>query len=239
MSGRGGRGSAAHASHTASSFTDLMASLLVIFVLLFVATLNAGSGQREIVQQELIKALKGELRSAGLDERWVNRDGKDKNAVLIIFPDSLLFDVGEARIDERGARTLRLAMPGLERTLCAPRFRTNIETVVVEGHTDTTYLRAPSLDEAKAKNLVLSQARSMSVVQESLGALTSGGSRDCFRSMLSASGRGQEEPLSGIPGDDPRQRRVIFKIRVQSNLARALSGGPPPAAAGTPPVSVR
>jgi outer membrane protein OmpA-like peptidoglycan-associated protein len=201
-----------------------MASLLVIFVLLFVATLNAGSGQREVVQQELIKALKGELRAAGLDERWVNRDGKDKNAVLIVFPDSLLFGVGKADIDQRGARTLRVAMPGLERTLCAPKFRRSIETVVVEGHTDTTYLHAPSLDEAKAKNLVLSQARSMSVVQESLGALGAGGSRDCFRSMLSASGRGQEEPIAGIPGNDPRQRRVIFKIRVQSNLAETLSG---------------
>jgi flagellar motor protein MotB len=224
MSARGERRNSAHASHTASSFTDLMASLLVIFVLLFVATLNSGSDQRQVVQRELIKALKGELRAAGLDERWVNRDGKDKNAVVIVFPDSLLFDIGEAQIDERGARTLRLAMPGLERTLCAPRFRTNIETVVVEGHTDTTYLRAPSLDEAKSKNLMLSQARSMSVVQESLGALTSGEGRDCFRSMMSASGRGQEEPLSGIPGADPRQRRVIFKIRVQSDLAQTLSG---------------
>jgi outer membrane protein OmpA-like peptidoglycan-associated protein len=219
LSARRGSG---HASHTASSFTDLMASLLVIFVLLFVATLNAGSGQRKVVQEELIKALQGELKAAGLDERWVDRDGKDKNAVVIVFPDSLLFRVGDANVDERGSRTLHTAVPRLEGVLCSDKFRKSIETVVIEGHTDTTYRGTNDLDVAKAKNLELSQGRSMSVVRESLGSLGEERSRECFRSMLSASGRGQEEPLAGISGADARQRRVIFKIRIQSDLAQAL-----------------
>lgn len=201
-----------------------MASLLVIFVLLFVATLNAGSGRREVVQQELIKALQGQLETAGLDRRWVNRDGKDKNAVVIVFPDSLLFESTAETMTNSGVRMLRAAIPSVERTLCDAKFRPNIETVVVEGHTDTTPFRRQTQESSKSSNLRLSQARSMNVVQESLAALDSTANRDCFRSMLSASGRGQEELIEGLGGDDARQRRVIFKIRVQSDLAETLAG---------------
>jgi len=200
-----------------------MASLLVVFVLLFVTTLNAGHGRRQVVQEELIKALRGQLEAAGLDEHWVNRDGRDKNAVVIVFPDSLLFDLGKADIDSRGQRTLVLAVPRLADVLCSEQFHRNIENVVIEGHTDTTYRGAPATELARRKNLELSQQRSMTVVSQSLTALEDEQRRDCFRSMLSASGRGQEEPLPNVPGDDAKQRRVIFKIRVQSDLATALS----------------
>ena len=66
----------------------------------------------------------------------------------------------------------------------------------------------------------------MEVVKTSLLALSPSPKpeRDCFRAMLSASGRGQEEPLPTLPGDDARQRRVIFKIRVNADLAKQLTG---------------
>jgi outer membrane protein OmpA-like peptidoglycan-associated protein len=210
-------------SHTASSFTDLMASLLVVFVLLFVATLNEGKGKRDEIQDQLIKALRGQLQAAGLDTHWVNRDSRDKNTVVIVFPDSLLFKTAEWELQSSGRNTLRLAIPGLASVLCGDDMRPNIETVVIEGHTDTTYKNAPSLDDAKAKNLELSQARSMSVARESLASLSSEAARGCIRSLVSASGRGQEETLPGVRGDDARQRRVIFRIRVQTDLVKTLS----------------
>lgn len=204
-----------------------MASLLVVFVLLFVATLNEGKGHREVVQDELIKALRGQLTAAGLDAHWVNRDSKDRNAVVIVFPDSLLFRTAEAELQSGGRNTLHIAIPGLAGVLCDPKMRPNIEAVVIEGHTDTTYRDAPSIDYAKAKNLELSQARSMSVVKESLSSLGSEDVRGCVRSMISASGRGQEETLSDFAGDDAHQRRVIFRIRVQTDLVKTLSSGVP------------
>ena len=74
-------------------------------------------------------------------------------------------------------------------------------------------------------NLELSQKRSMDVVRWSLAALEPGDERDCFRRLLSASGRGQEELLPDVAGDDSRQRRVVFKIRTQRDAADDLATG--------------
>ena len=50
--GRGpGGGDGPHSSHMASSFTDLMASLMVIFILLFVATLSNAAKKRETTSE--------------------------------------------------------------------------------------------------------------------------------------------------------------------------------------------
>jgi hypothetical protein len=65
----------------------------------------------------------------------------------------------------------------------------------------------------------------MDVVRWSLAALEAGDKRDCFRSLLSASGRGQEELLPDIPGDDARQRRVVFKIRTERDAVDDLATG--------------
>jgi hypothetical protein len=65
----------------------------------------------------------------------------------------------------------------------------------------------------------------MDVVRWSLKALEPGEERDCFRRLLSASGRGQEELLPHVPGDDSRQRRVVFKIRTQRDEIDELATG--------------
>ncbi len=47
-----------------SSFTDLMASLLAVFVLLFVAAQNKRVGTMNSERQLLIKALQGQLQQS-------------------------------------------------------------------------------------------------------------------------------------------------------------------------------
>ena len=65
----------------------------------------------------------------------------------------------------------------------------------------------------------------MDVVRWSLVALSAGSERDCFRRLLSASGRGQEELLPDLAGDDPRQRRVVFKIRTEQDTVNGVARG--------------
>ena len=120
-----------------AAFTDLMASLLVVFVLLFVVALNKRAGDQRTLQDDLIRALRGNLRSAGIEAASVNRDSRDKNAVVVVFPDSLLFDVGAQRMRPEGARIVQVATPRIAGVLCADSLRPRLETVVVEGHTDT------------------------------------------------------------------------------------------------------
>jgi outer membrane protein OmpA-like peptidoglycan-associated protein len=217
---------ASSGGHHATSFTDLMASLLVIFVLLFVASVNNAAAKGKTVQDELLAELKKKLSAIGLSQDQIHRDERDKNAIVIIMPDSLLFSRGSPDVRPGGQEALRSLMPLLAGVLCEPPMRQNIQTVVVEGHTDTTWADARVSAEARRDlNLALSQSRSMEVVKVSLGALDVPARRGCFRSLLSASGRGQEEPLSNAAGDDARQRRVVFKIRVTTDVAREILEG--------------
>jgi flagellar motor protein MotB len=215
-----------HNGHTAASFTDLMASLMVIFVLLFLATVNNAAAKRTVVQNQLLESLRAKLTAKGLDTNSIRRDDRDPFAIVIVMPDSLLFASNSADVGPGGQRYLEDVTPSLAGILCDSTMARFIDNVVVEGHTDTTYTgrsKEASPDQGQAYNLKLSQARSMEVVKFGLLSLHDLPDRPCFRGMLSASGRGQEELLPGFAGDDARQRRVIFKIRVKADVVGQLT----------------
>ena len=78
-----------------------------------------------------------------------------------------------------------------------------------------------SEEQGEARNLQLSQERSMKVVEEALHDLDSGertAERDFFLDRLSASGRGEQmAKQAGGRENNPEFRRVIFRIRIRSN----------------------
>jgi flagellar motor protein MotB len=185
-----------------------MASLMVIFVLLFVVTVQNATASREQVQDNLIKELRMLLADKVRDSTAIRTDERDPYAVVIVMPESLLsFERDSARIQGGGQSFLAKVSPILADILCSDKMNGYIDNVVVEGHTDTTYTGFQrTADYGRAHNLRLSQARSMEVVKTSLESLAKQRPEalDCFRRMLSASGRGQEEPLPDIPGDVKR-----------------------------------
>jgi flagellar motor protein MotB len=215
--------------HGGAAFTDLMASLLVVFVLLFVVALNKKAGDQRSLQEDLIRALRGNLKAAGIDEASIDRDSRDKNAVVIVFPDSLLFDVGSAHMRESGARIVHAATPLIASVLCSDSIRPRLETVVIEGHTDARVPTGMTSERGRAYNLRLSQLRSMDVVSESMSSLlTDSKYSDCYLTLVSATGRGRENLLAKVDSLDARQRRVILKIRLRtdaaSDVASAVGG---------------
>ena len=214
-------GSSGHGA--AAAFTDLMASLLVVFVLLFVEALNKRAGDQRSLQDELIRELRGNLRAAGLDAATIDRDSRDKNAVVVVFPDSLLFDVGSERMRDAGVRIVHAATPRIAGVLCTDSLRPRLETVVVEGHTDARVPRGLSPEGGRAYNLRLSQLRSMNVVSESMTGLADSPHRDCYLTLVSATGRGRENLLPTIDSLDARQRRVILKIRLRTDVAEEVA----------------
>lgn len=212
---REAEGSAEGTGHLAASFTDLMASLMVVFILLFVATVSNVAIKDQTVTEILLGALKAALSSGGLDAGGARQDPNDPSAVIIVMPEALLFQRGNWIVESRGAEYLGRMIPVLSSVVCGPDLRGQVGSVVVEGHTDTTWFAAKSPEDGAQANLELSQRRSMEVVKVGLATMPYGTTRDCFRRLLSASGRGQEELLPDVPEDDLRQRRVVFKIRTQ------------------------
>jgi outer membrane protein OmpA-like peptidoglycan-associated protein len=230
----------------ASSLTDLMTSLAVIFILLLVGShnnkqqelnnrqeqLDMTRTQFEQAQHELLVArqqthttrhnilvaLQQALEVFSAQGVRAEADPKDPLGLLVLVPEGLLeFGVNRASIPSGGVAFLRGFTPKLAATVCSERFRDEISAIVIEGHTDSS--------GSDAINLPLSQARSMAVAQESLDILDLGPTlRACFLNFVSASGRGSSEPIRNAASeeDKARSRRVVFKIRVRSLEQRQL-----------------
>lgn len=208
-------------SGLANSFTDLMTSLAVIFILLLCAQLNnikedikkEGEKTRTSILDELQKEFK---EYQGVE---VKSDKNDPLALLIIVNEGLLaFELDKSLIPAGGKIFLREFIPKLSKIARLDKYKNEISSIVVEGHTDSV-----GTDQ---HNLELSQKRAMAVVSESLNALEEkskseqGGidERGQFLQLLSASGRGSAELVKGETGEEnrPLSRRVVFKIRMRS-----------------------
>lgn len=202
-----------------SSLTDLMTSLMVIFVLLLVATLNNATAEGENTRNLILDELRRDLQDFARQGIRVEPDPADPLGLIVLVPSGLMdFSLDGTEIPEKGVAFLDSFVPRLAGTACSERYRNEISSIVVEGHTDST-----GTDE---HNIPLSQQRSLSVVQKTLEVLgqKQPQSKECFLDFLSANGRGRKEPMLDSNGneDKDRSRRVVFKIRVRSLEQREL-----------------
>ena len=200
-------------SGMSSSFADLMTSMAIIFILLLCASLNnaqqEGQTVRNSVLAEMQKALK-DFVAGGIE---VKSDPKDPLGLLVLVPEDLLaFRFDHADLSPAGESFLKSFIPKLSRIVCLPQFADEINSIVVEGHTDSSGTARHNWD--------LSQKRSMSVVRASLNILDENGGEEkgTFLQLLSASGRGSAELVTGPSGEEnsSSSRRVIFKLRFRS-----------------------
>jgi outer membrane protein OmpA-like peptidoglycan-associated protein len=197
-----------------NSFTDLMTSLAVIFILLLCASLNNAQMEGEESRNSVLTELQKQLKEYAKTGVQVKSDPKDPLGLLILVPEGLLeFQLDKADIPEKGEVFLSSFIPKLANVVCAEKFVKEINSIVVEGHTDSS-----GTDQ---HNWELSQKRSMSVVRTSLSILGNGNTgkeKEYFVQFLSASGRGSAEIVKDASGIEnrPLSRRVVFKIRVRS-----------------------
>lgn len=203
-----------NSDHLNSSLTDLMTSLMVIFILLLLVFVNRTAGKDAAIADVLLKRLRHDMIPQGFNENTIKPDPRDRNAILVIVPDRLMnFETGQSTLRPEGEQFLKSYIPSFATVLCNDQFRSNIESIVVEGHTDRHPYAGRTADESQNLNLKLSQDRSMEVVKNALTDLDGlGPERACFLEKLSASGRGEQEPEK----TDDDSRRVILKIRVKA-----------------------
>ena len=211
-----------------SSLTDLMTSLMVIFVLLFIAFVQRSAGRNPAVTDALLTTLRDQMIASGLDQQGVrvDNDKKDRNAISVIVPEGLMsFESAKFDLRPAGQRFLAQTMPKIASVLCDQKYRDSVAAIIVEGHSDRSQWEGYTAEESQSLNLKLSQDRSMAVVQGALSVLDDrprfGGElsdRGCFLEKLSASGRGDQDPLA----TEEQSRRVIFKIRVGADRAQEL-----------------
>ncbi|MDR3548961.1 MAG: OmpA family protein [Candidatus Pacebacteria bacterium] len=217
--------------HLSSSLTDLMTSLMVIFILLLLVFISHTASKDAALRDTLLAELKKDLIPQGKDrtpqgfkDSSIISDPKNPDAILVIVPNNLMgFDTQKSTLKKDGQQFLQTHIPALADVLCSLKFQSGIDSIIVEGHTDTQKFGKTD-EESQNNNLKLSQDRSMAVVEEALADLSGKATRACFLEKLSATGRGEQEAVQPDgPGPDASEkadeqsRRVIFKIHVRAS----------------------
>lgn len=196
--------------YLAHSFTDLMTSLMVIFVLLLLVFLNRQASTNAAVARSVAGDLKQQLEKAGFQGARI----LPNDTYTVVFqapPDTLAFARNQFRLGLTGEMFLRREIPNLANILCSDQYRESVESLVVEGYADNAQYRGISVDDSRNLNLKLSQERSREVVRRSLMSLDDQEQRGCLVEKISASGRGTPE----------ESRSVVFKVHLNSLVALA------------------
>lgn len=188
-----------------------MTSLMVIFVLLLVVFMQKRATADKMITDSLLERLKYQLKGGFKDN--IKTDQRDPFTILVIVPDDLMtFESGKSGLKTQGQAFIDREIPKFASIVCSDEFRPNVDSIVVEGHTDQFQFRGHSPQDSQSLNLKLSQDRSIQVVQSTLRTLYGTDEYGCFLEKLSASGRGEQD----LEDTADRSRRVIFKIRVKA-----------------------
>lgn len=209
MAGGHGNGTQAFAS----TMTDLMTSLAVIFILLLVVFLKQAHDQSRKAKDEVRSKLESFLEQKSLA---LKQDPEDPLKLTVMVGESQLrFPVGSAALSSEGTSFVNSFFRNLASNVCEPKLREKVDSVVIEGHTDTSGERTP---EGVRKNIRLSQQRSYSVLEQALTSVQSDPNLyECLLKLTSANGRGSRMPIL-VNGayDADQSRRVEIKVQVRS-----------------------
>lgn len=234
------------------SYSDMMAALLLIFILIISFTILQSQKQYEIkeeelaAQQELVaeqqKIMEEQQRQ--LDELIGIRteliealkqefDGTDLSVSVdsktgsIALDSSILFDSGEYELKDTGQEFLRKFLPKYINVLTNNQFKEYVSEIIIEGHTDTQgdYLY----------NLELSQKRALSVASlclDSSQAVLKEKKLEELRKIVTANGKSFSNPVLDADGnvDADASRRVEFLFRLKdedmiNDMSRILNEG--------------
>lgn len=196
------------------SFSDLMASILIIFILLFVYKLveyQANLTEKEQQIQELtstrvkiIEMLQEEFKKEDID---INIDPKTGTIKL---NESILFDTSKSELKEEGKEFARRFIPIYVKILLGnEEVKSQLSQIIIEGHTDDV--------GSYMSNLKLSQDRTLSVAQFLLDDEFDYKYKKDLQEYITLNGRSYSEPILDDEGNINRDasRRVEIKFRLK------------------------
>ena len=196
------------------SFSDLMASILIIFILLFVYKLveyQASLSEKEQQIQELtstrvkiIEMLQEEFEKENID---INIDPKTGTIKL---NESILFDTSKSELKKEGKEFAKKFIPIYVRILLGNEdIRSQLSQIIIEGHTDDV--------GSYMSNLKLSQDRTLSVTKFLLDDEFDYKYKKDLQEYITLNGRSYSDPILNKNGKINRgaSRRVEIKFRLK------------------------
>lgn len=219
------------------SYSDMMAGLLLVFVLITTFSMMQARKQYEQKEkelqeqsekiqeaQELIEEQQYQLdKIIGVRSNLVEalkqefegtdlRVSVDSKTGAITFDSSVLFDYNKYDIKQTGKEFLEEFLPRYFGILLEENFKDYVSEIIIEGHTDT--------EGDYIYNLKLSQERALSVATfclDSKNSFIEEVEIENLRNIITANGRSFSDPVYGNDGkvDMASSRRVEFKFRLK------------------------
>ncbi len=206
------------------SLTDLMTSIAVIFILLFLLFLQnerediaVRKRRTETNLERIFAQLDGEL-SADVD---IQKDPDDPLTLLIVLrdnPEILSFAYNRAEIREKGRLFLEDFIPKLSKIVCSSESEEIVDSLIIEGHTDSAGTHDTNTDlSARRATAVLIESHRILSREKDDPSLPQGRIEACFLHFSQATGRGEQELiLDDFVENRAASRRVVIKVRVKS-----------------------
>ena len=214
------------------SLGDLMAGLLLIFVLLlsFVMLDLMEKEERDNainkklleiftnyieLREDLYKDLKSEFEK-DLPE-WNAVLDREKLSVRFREP-KVLFAQGEAEVQFAFKEILDDFFPRYIGILKRPEYINDIAEIRIEGHTSSEWSEVVSEEDAYILNMELSQDRTRSVLQYVLQIPAISENREWIQQYLTANGLSSSKSIANPDGTQNREesRRVEFRVRTNA-----------------------
>lgn len=207
------------------STADLMSGLMVIFLFISIAYMVSLETQKATTEKLVYqyesskKDIYHDLETEFKDdlERYGAR--LDEKTLTITFVDGeTLFAPGSDELNLTFSKTLSEFLPRYIKILHKEQFRDTIEEIRIEGHTSSEWVNAVSPDDAYFHNMVLSQARTRSVLQYLVRHPQLENYREWMKKKITANGLSSSHLKLDAKGDEDREmsRRVEFRIVTNS-----------------------
>lgn len=220
------------------SVSDLMAGLMVIFLLIAISYIMDALKQQETVEEiarawqenqiEIYEALKEEFKEDF--DKWDAEIEKDTLIIRFNNPE-VLFNQGQTGLSEKFRTILSDFCPRYLDVLVT--FRKSIDEVRIEGHTSSEWnFVSSNSDAAYFGNMQLSQGRTRSVLQFCMGLdfKDQGWLKDWARTTITANGLSSSRLIKVNEKEDPsKSRRVEFRVQTKTKervikILNALEG---------------
>lgn len=207
------------------SLSDLMTSLMLIFMLIAVAYMMKVEAQTykvkqvavlyDVVREEIYNDL---MREFGDDlPVWDAEINKDLS-IRFKNPD-ILFSTGEADLKPNFQNILSDFFPRYARIIANPMYDGTIEEVRIEGHTSSVWGPDTPQEEAYFNNMELSQSRTRSTLRFVLSLPAVRDKLVWMRKHVTANGLSSAKPIMTTQGEEDlgRSQRVEFHIKTDAD----------------------
>lgn len=199
-------------SHYWISVSDLMTSLLFIFILILAYTIYSFSEKSAVYEEsfhqrsELLIQLQKDLKQKNID---VDIDPKNGNMRI---KSDVLFSVGSADLSPQGQYNMIEIAKEIKIKMQEPKFKSAIDTIFIEGHTDNIPIQNTNIGR-RWTNMELSAQRAINtyLTMDSGAMIHQMRNRD-GRYLFSYSGYADQRPIVMNNSDENRAKNRRIEI---------------------------